>query len=284
MSPTSPEGPYPMSGQPVDFALILEAQRRIAPHALHTPMLQSAEGDLWLKCENRQRTGSFKVRGALNKILGLGDNNSRAGVVAASAGNHGQGVAYAASLRGLSATIVVPQSAVPRKVDAIEAMGGVAVKAPGGYAVAEQLALRLAHAQGAAWVSPYNDPQVVAGQGTVGIEVAEDLPLEDGLGWTVYVPAGGAGLVSGIGVALKHLAHRVRVVAVQPRTVPYLFAHFHGQDMSTVVEEPTLADGLAGAIEPGSITLSLVDEVVDDVALVEEEEILQAIVWSAQVI
>jgi threonine dehydratase len=263
---------------PVDLDRIRAAQRRIEGLVKRTPVLQA--GLLGLKCEQEQPTGSFKVRGALNKILGASPRDLAAGVVAASAGNHGLGVAYACKLRGSRATIVVPQDAVAAKVAGIVALGAEVVRAEGGYAEAESQGRQLAQAHGAFWVSPYNDAEVIAGQGTIGLELTEQLRSALGTpSGDVFVPVSGGGLISGIGIALKALAPDVRVVGVQPEASPYMYVHFKGGDMSQVVERPTIADGLAGAVEEGSITLDLVRAVVDDMRTVEEGAIREAIKW-----
>lgn len=267
-----------MSGERIDLQRIREARGRIAPHIEITPLQQAKELGLLLKLENRQRTGSFKVRGALARILALDEEERGRGVVAASAGNHGLGVALASRLVGVGATIVVPEHAVAAKVEAIRAYGASLLFAAGGYSEAESEGKRLAEARGAVWVSPYNDPEVIAGQGTIGLELVDQLAGQGlGASWEVFIPVSGGGLACGIGLVLKALAAGVRVVGVQPEACPYMHAHFHGGDLRTVVERPTLADGLAGAVEPGSITFDLLPRALDDVVLVSEEEILQAV-------
>jgi threonine dehydratase len=260
------------------------AGERIRPHVRVTAVRQAPELGLWVKCENRQFTGSFKLRGALNKILGLPVSSRREALVAASAGNHGLGVAWAARLRQVTATIVVPQGAVQAKVDAIRELGAHVLVAEGGYAQAEEQGKQLAQDTGAVWISPYNDLEVIAGQGTVGLEVAEQLELasEDGEGWQVSVPVGGGGLVCGVAAALKRLSPRVRLIGVQAANSPYLHACFHGADMNRVVERPTLADGLAGAVEAEAVTLEMVRALVDDCVLVDEPAIEDAIRWADQ--
>jgi threonine dehydratase len=260
---------------------VQQARLRIRPHVLRTPMRHLADEGVWLKCENRQRTGSFKLRGALNKILGLPEAEARKGVLAASAGNHGQGVAYAASLRGIEATVVVPADAVEAKVQAIRAMGARVITVAGGYSAAEAEALRMASRQDVTWVSPYNDCLVIAGQGTVGLEIVEDLVGARLEGPTsVYVPASGGGLLAGVAIALKAWAPHMRLVGVQPEACPYLYVHMHGGDMRAVQERPTIADGLSGAVERGSITLDILADLVEDIILVEEGAIEAAIRWA----
>lgn len=262
----------------VDVDRIRAAQRRIEGLVKRTPVLQA--GLLGLKCEHEQPTGSFKVRGALNKILGAAPRELAPGVVAASAGNHGLGVAFACKLRGIRATIVVPKDAVSAKVAGIVALGAEIVRAEGGYAEAELQGRQLAEARGAFWVSPYNDPEVIAGQGTIGLELADQLKSALGaVAGEVFVPVSGGGLISGIGIALKALAPDVRVIGVQPEASPFMYVHFKGGDMRRVVERPTIADGLAGAVEEGSVTLDIVRAVVDEMQTVSEQEIREAVKW-----
>lgn len=270
-----------MGSGEISLGQIRAAGVRIAPHIRHTALRTAGTKGLWLKCENRQVTGSFKVRGALNRLLRLTDEDAARGVVAASAGNHGMGVAYAARLRGCRATVVVPRGAIQKKVEGIRALGAEVRQVDGGYEAAEVEGLRLARERAAVWVSPYNDPAVVVGQGTIGIELADDLArINDRHGFLVYVPVGGGGMVSGIGVALRSALASTRVIGVQPANSPYLHEFVHGHDLGRIVERPTLADGLSGPVEAGSITYDLVRDVVDEMQLVSEEEIERAILWA----
>jgi threonine dehydratase len=192
-------------------------------------------------------------------------------------------VAYAARDLGIEARIVVPAAAVARKVDAIRALGATVISAAGGYAVAEAEGHRLAESLGAVWVSPYNDAAVIAGQGTLGLEIeAEWGPALRQGGAQVFVPVGGGGLAAGIGIALDAWRPRVRVMGVLPAHSAYLHAFFHHGSMQAVREDPTLADGLAGAIETDSITLELARTFVDDMLLVSEEEIRGALMWACR--
>ena len=267
----------------VDRLAVEAAGRRLEGRVRATPLIRDGESGVWLKCEQEQITGSFKLRGAFHRMLLLTEADRRSGVVAASAGNHGQGVAYAARALGIQAHIVVPATAVARKVDAIRALGAEVILAAGGYAVAEADGHRLAEASGAVWISPYNDSGVIAGQGTLGLEIeAEWGPsLREG-GARIFVPVGGGGLAAGIGVALDAWRPGVRVIGVLPEHSAYLHAFFHHGTMDDVVEQPTLADGLAGAIEDGSITLQLARSFVDDMMLVSEDEIRGAMAWACR--
>jgi threonine dehydratase len=259
----------------IPIAAIREAAGRIRTHIVRTPLTEDAEAHLWLKWENRQTTGSFKVRGALNKVLAQSEQARARGLVTASAGNHGQGVAQAARLLQAQARVFTYAHAVKEKVAAMRALGAEVVAVEGGYGEAEAAAIADAHASGRLWVSPYNDELVIAGQGTIAFEIVDELGhLERA---TVWVPAGGGGLAAGIGSAIRALRPRWDVVAAQSVASAYLHAHFHGQAMEGVSEQESLADGLAGPVEQGSLTLDLVREVVDDFVLVEEQAVAKMI-------
>jgi threonine dehydratase len=267
----------------VDRRAVEAAAHRLAGRIRPTPVIRDDETGVWLKCEQDQITGSFKLRGAFDRLLRLTEAERRSGVVAASAGNHGQGVAFAARALGIQARIVVPAAAVARKVEAMRRLGAEVILAAGGYAAAEAQGRQLAVAEGAVWVSPYNDAAVIAGQGTLGLEIetAWEPSLRAG-GAQVFVPVGGGGLAAGIGAALDAWRPGLRVIGVLPEHSAYLHAFFHHGSMGDVVEQPTLADGLAGAVEDGSITLGLVKAYVDDMRLVSEDEIREALAWACR--
>jgi len=270
-----------MSSLSVNRSLVEQAGLRLRAHVRRTPLLRDPPTGIWLKCEHQQLTGSFKLRGALNRCLQLTAAELGRGLVAASAGNHGQGVAYAARLLGARATIVVPADAIACKVEAIRTLGAEVRLVDGGYHAAEMEGERLASATGGVWLSPYNDPEVIAGQGTVGLEI-EGQWGEGQLGGPaeVYVPVGGGGLAAGIGAALDAFRPGVRVIGVLPEASPYLHRFFHTGSMAGVVETPTLADGLSGPVEEGSITFALVRRYVDDMLLVSEDDIRAAMKWA----
>ena len=281
MRSTRRGGPYGMSVPSVDRSLLEQARARLRQQVRLTPLICETTTGIWLKCENEQLTGSFKLRGALNRCLLLSPAELNQGLVAASAGNHGQGVAFAARLLDARATIVVPSDAIPCKVEAIRSLGADVQMVPGGYAAAEREGERLATATGGVWVSPYNDAEVIAGQGTVGLEILDEWGDENLRGPSeLYVPVGGGGLAVGIGAALDRCRPQVRVIGVLPEASPYLHAFFHTGSMAGVVERPTLADGLSGPVEASSITLSLVRRYVDDMTLVSEREIREAMRWA----
>ncbi len=259
----------------IPVAEIKAARERIAPHLRRTPLTFDPALRLWLKWESQQVTGSFKPRGALNKVLALQEGELRAGLVACSAGNHGQGVALAGRVLGARVTVFVSEKASPLKIEKMRALGAEVIPVHGGYAEAEAAALDDASTSGRIFVSPYNDRHVMAGGGTLALELLEEVTAR-----VVIIPAGGGGLLAGMGSALKQRDPTIRVIAVQSAASPFLYQAFHGGDPEAVVEEPSLADGLAGALEPGSETIPIMREVADDFMLVTEEEIARAIAYT----
>jgi threonine dehydratase len=237
------------------------ARARIAGHARVTPVYGSetlsrrAGRKVWLRAENLQRTGSFKVRGAVNKLSLLGDAERAAGVIAASAGNHGQAVAWAARELGLKATVVMPQDAPMAKVDATRSYGADAVLVGASFDDAMTEAKRRMDETGATFVHAFEDEQVIAGQGTIALELVEQLPDVE----TFLIPVGGGGLASGIAIALRALRPGVRLVGVQ--------AGKHGH---------TIADGI-DVKYPGELTMSILDDLLDDMVHVADDEIAEAI-------
>jgi threonine dehydratase len=241
----------------------LEAAReRIFGHVHLTPVYASESltrrtgRPVWLKAENLQRTGSFKIRGAVNKIASLSDAERAAGVIAASAGNHGQAVARAAREFGIPATIYMPQDAPMAKVDATRNYGGETVLAGAGFDEALSEALAQAAETGATFVHAFEDGVVIAGQGTIGLELADELPDAE----TFVVPIGGGGLAAGIAIGLRARRPGVRLVGVQA-----------GKGGGG-----TIADGIA-VKHPGELTMSILDDLLDDIVHVEDEEIADAI-------
>jgi threonine dehydratase len=244
------------------LADIEAARGRIASHVRLTPVYGSeslsrrAGRNVWLKAENLQRTGSFKIRGAANKIAGLSDAERTAGVIAASAGNHGQAVARAAREFGIHATVFMPQDAPMSKVEATRAYGANTVLTGAGFDESMTEALARAAETGATFVHAFEDPVVIAGQGTIGLELAAEL-LE---AQTFVLPIGGGGLAAGIAIALRALRPGVRLVGVQA-----------GKGGGG-----TIADGIA-VKHPGELTMSIIDDLLDDVVHVDDEEISDAI-------
>jgi threonine dehydratase len=263
---------------------LLEAAERIEPYITHTPLTYDPHNQIYLKWENHQVTGSFKARGAFNKVFSLSDGERQLGLVAASAGNHGQGVALAASRAGASAIVFASEHAVAAKVEAMRKLAADVRLVPGGYGEAELEGLEYARSSGATWVSPYNDAHVIAGQASAALESWEKLAQQPSMTW--IVPAGGGGLVAGVGVALESLASEAkkpaRLIAVQSEASPFLHDIYSHGSQSNSRELPSLADGLAGPVEPGSLTIPLVARLVDDFILVSEAEIAHAIAYCWQ--
>ena len=248
-----------------------EAQARISGSVHRTPTVSSRTlservgRPVILKCENLQKTGSFKVRGALNRILGLDDVARDRGVVTVSAGNHAQAVAWAAARTGVSATVVMPANASPTKVRASEGYGAEVIL-QGTVFEAFDLALEVAEDRGLTFLHAFDDPLIVAGQGTLGLEVLEDVPDVA----TVVVPVGGGGLISGIALAAANLAPRVRVVGVEPHGACAMWKSLESLD--------TVADGL-GAPMAGELNFEVVRRHVEDVVLVSDDEIREAMAF-----
>ncbi len=267
--------------QRADSVSLLDVQaaaRRIRPFVQRRPLerssrLSQASGaDVWLKLECFQLTGSFKLRGALNALLSLDDAARKRGVMTASAGNHGLGVARAADLTGLPAVVVVPETASLAKVELLRQTGCELILFGPDYDAAEAHAIELAQTRGITFVSAYDDPAVVAGGGTITLEILEERPETD----LLVVPAGGGGLISGVALAAKGLKPSIRVVGVQSTASPSLHAAFAAGRQVPVTVEDSLADGLSGNIAAGSITIDLARQHVDEVVLVLEAEIAAA--------
>lgn len=253
-------------------SLCHEAAGRISPHVRHTPVeyshaLSEVSGaEVYLKLENLQATGSFKLRGATNALLSLAAGAT--GVVAASSGNHGMAVAHAARVAGLYPLIFVPEGAAASKVEAIEALGAEIRRVEGDPVLAETAARIHADETGLPYLSPYNDPRVVAGQGTIGVELASDLDRVD----VLFASVGGGGLISGAGGYLKG-ARGTRVVACSPVNSAVMHESLRAGRVLDLPSLPTLSDGTAGGVEPGAITFDLCREIVDDSLTVSEDEI-----------
>ncbi len=252
------------------------AMARIRPTAIVTPITEDPQRGFFLKWENRQVTGSFKLRGALNKVVSLEDWERKRGLVTCSAGNHGQGVALAARQTGSEVIVFASDHAISAKVEAMRNLGADVRLVNGGYALAEKTARDYAAQHSMTFISPYNDGQVIAGQGTIGLELIDQIhnlaTVE-----SIYIPVGGGGLLSGIASAFAGLENRPRVVGVQSEASLYMHALFYSGTQDGVSETPSIADGLAGAVEEGSITIPLVQELADEIMPISEEEIERAI-------
>lgn len=230
------------------------------------------EGDIYLKTENLQVTGSFKLRGAYYKISQLTEEEKARGIIACSAGNHAQGVALAATKNGIPSTICMPDGAPISKVEATKRLGATVKLVKGGYDDAYEYACKLRDETGATFIHPFDDDEVIAGQGTIGLEILDQLADVD----AVLVPIGGGGLISGVAFAIKKLRPEVKVYGVQAAGAPSMLNSLkaHGQQALEMVS--TFADGIA-VKRPGNTTFRLVEEYVDAVVTVSEDEIAAAI-------
>ncbi len=245
---------------------------------LETPTLSSPsfsrmlDANIWLKAENLQRTGSFKIRGAMNALSQLSDRDRASGVVAASAGNHAQGVALGAAELGIDATVFMPETAAIPKVEATKAYGATVVLAGSNLAEATDHAMAHSASTGTALIHPYDDRDIIAGQGTLGLELHRQVGDVD----TVLIPIGGGGLISGSALALKHLRPSVRIVGVQSDGVPtYLMARAAGHP-AEIDPQPTIADGIAVS-RPSELCFSMIEEFVDDIVSVSDRQTTEAV-------
>jgi len=264
---------------PLTLKDIQDAQERLGGVVLRTPLILShtlsrlSGQEVYLKLENLQTTGSFKLRGAVNRLTLLKERGEGDRVVAASAGNHAQGVAYAAAHLGLKATIVMPQGASISKQMATQGYGAEVILHGQDLSQALERA-RALEAEGYVFIHPYDDPEVIAGQGTLGLEILEDLPEVN----TVVVPIGGGGLAAGVILALKESQPEVQVIGVQARQVPSLLAAFRQGGPTPVAAAPTLADGIRVPLI-GQLPFEILKQYLRDCALVEEQEIAAALLF-----
>jgi threonine dehydratase len=261
---------------PVTLADVEAAARRIAGAVVRTPTLASlvlsgrTGANVWLKLENLQHTGAYKERGALNKLLLLAPELRARGVIAASAGNHSQALAYHAGRLGVPVTIVMPASTPAIKVSQTESHGAEVILHGDMFDDAYAEALRLADERALTFVHPFDDLEVMAGQGTVALELLADAPEID----TLIVPIGGGGLISGIGVAAKALKPGIDLIGVQAELYPSMYAKFSRQPLPCAGD--TLAEGIA-VKAPGMLTSGVVNQLVDDIVLVTERQIENAV-------
>ena len=241
------------------------------PHLIVAPLI-NPECEIYLKPENLQYTGSFKLRGAYYKISQLSDEEKSHGVIACSAGNHAQGVALAATKSGISSLICLPENAPLSKVEATKGFGAEVCLVPGVYDDAYNKALELKEKHGYTFVHPFDDENVIAGQGTIGLEILNELDDLD----AVIVPIGGGGLIAGIAFAIKSLRPSVKVYGVQAAGAPSMYYSIKDGQIGTLESVSTIADGIA-VKRPGDLTYELVSKYVDDIATVTEDEICAAI-------
>ena len=254
------------------------AANRIASYIRETPLDYSpyfselTGANVYLKLENLQHTGSFKLRGAFNKLLSLSEEDREAGGVAASSGNHGAAIAYAMKKLGVAGTIFVPEQTSPTKVDAIKRAGGdVRFFGTDGLDT-ETHAREYAEQHGMVYLSPYNDPDVIAGQGTCGVEIAQQLSNTD----AIFIAVGGGGLISGVGSFLKSVNPSLTVVSCQPAASAVMTESVKAGKILDLPSDPTLSDGTAGGIEANAITFDICREVTDEFVVVSEEQIAEA--------
>jgi len=230
-------------------------------------------GEVYLKLENLQKTGAFKVRGAYYKIHKLSPEEKNKGVIAASAGNHAQGVAYAASAAGIKSTIVMPIFAPPSKIAATRSYGAEVILHGTIYDESYKKALEISNETGAVFIHPFDDPYVIAGNGTVGLEIINDMPDID----MVIVPVGGGGLISGIASIIKSMRNTVKVIGVEPEAAPKFNVSLKTGHITEIEAKRSLADGLLTK-KPGNLTFNIVSELVDDIVTVTEDEIAMSMV------
>jgi threonine dehydratase len=264
----------------VNIAGIRAAAALINGEIQRTPLTHDDSLQAILKWENQQVTGSFKARGAINALKCLSPRRMESGIVAVSAGNHGQGVALAAARAGIKAQVFLPQSASEVKAAAIWNLGAELHFVPGGYEQAEIAAIDYAREKQLPFISPYDDEAVVCGQGTIGLEMVEKIDLER---YTqVVVPVGGGGLIAGIGAVMRASHPRLRLIGAQAAGSPFMHALWHNNPQEEVVETIGLADGLEGMVAADSLTIPLVRQLVDDIVLISEEGIRAAIRYAWQ--
>lgn len=266
---------------PLDLAAIRTAHERIRPHIHRTPVLTSARLDtahgvsLFFKCENFQKVGAFKARGATNAIFSLDDSTARRGVATHSSGNHGAAVARAARLRGIPAHIVMPSNSSKVKASAVQGYGGRIVFCEPTQAARESACAQIMAETGATMIHPFENEQVMAGQGTAALEFIEDIPDLD----FILCPVGGGGLLCGTAVASKSIRSQTKVIAVEPANAADAAASFRAGRLMPLEKTDTIADGLRANI--GAPNFALIQRYIDDVVTVSEESIVAAMrtIW-----
>jgi len=239
---------------------------------IHSPTFSEiTESEVYLKAEFRQRTGSFKIRGAYFKIKSLSDEEKKHGVVAASAGNHAQGMAFASSLEKISCTIVMPKNASPAKVAATRGYGANVILEGTNYDESLAKAKEIAKETGATMIHAFDDPQIIAAHGVIGLEILDDLPDVD----EIYLPIGGGGLAAGILIAIKEKNPNVKVVGVQSKSFPSMYESLKKGSLTASGGARTIADGISVKI-PGQLTFDIISKLIDEIVLVDDTEITKA--------
>ncbi|WP_296647272.1 threonine ammonia-lyase [Romboutsia sp. 13368] len=260
---------------------IKNARETIKDIVKKTDILESAKlssmtgANVFYKCENLQKTGSFKLRGACNKIANLTDKEKSNGVIASSAGNHAQGVALGAKMTGIKATIVMPATAPLAKVTATKGYGAEVVLNGLVYDDAYAKAVELQKETGATFLHPFDDEYVIAGQGTIGLEILEQL---NGNVDTILCPIGGGGIIAGIAVAAKGINPNIKIVGVQTANIPSMHESMKNGEVTTAFKGTTIADGIA-VKTPGNLTFDIIKELVDEIIVIEEDEIAQGMLF-----
>ena len=239
---------------------------------IHSPTFSDlTNSEIYLKEEFRQKTGSFKIRGAYYKIKSLSEEEKKHGVVAASAGNHAQGVALASSLENISCTIVMPKNASPAKVSATRGYGANVILEGRNYDESYSKAKEIAKETGATIVQAFDDPQIIAAQGVIGLEILEDLPdVEE-----IYLPIGGGGLAAGTVIAIKEKNPNVKVIGVQSKSFPSMYESVKQNERKSTGGDRTIADGISVKM-PGEITFEIIKNLMDEIVLVDDDEITKA--------
>ena len=270
-----------MGSNIIDINHIKDAKKALKPLIKKTALKYShflssiCQGTIYLKLENNQLSHSFKIRGAFNKILKLTLEEKQKGIITCSSGNHGLATAIAAKKLNVAAKIVIPETTPRKKVDKIKKYN-VDLVLYGDYDEAEQKALELACKEGKTYISPYNDVDVIAGQGTIGLEILEEFPEVE----KVLAPVGGGGLCAGVAIAMKNKNRAIEVIGVQSEASPVMYESLRAGKILKSEElkiQSSLADGLSGGIEEGSVTFKVAQKNVDEIVLVKEETIKEAI-------
>ena len=264
----------------VDKQMLLQARERVSKHAYHTPLLTSrllserTGFDVRLKAESFQRTGSYKIRGPLNKFAGLSDEQRSRGVICSSAGNHSQGVALAAKIEGLRAVVVMAENATPSKIEATRSYGAEVVLHGQIWDEANAKALELVEAEGLTYVHPFDDLELIAGQGTLGMEILDDFPEVD----VIIVPIGGGGLISGVASAVNAFKPSVRVIGVESSDGAAMATSISKGELVKLDQVDTIIDGLR-VQQVGRNNFAIVKELVDQIVTLPDTDIFQAMLW-----
>jgi threonine dehydratase len=255
------------------------AEEKIRSHIRKTPLEYShflshlGNCHVFLKCENLQLTGSFKLRGAVNKLLSFSKEELERGLMTASSGNHGAAFAWLMEKFNLKGSIVLPETTAPTKIDSLKLFGVEIIQVGNDCIEAERFGRQTAQTRGLSYIPPYNDPHIIGGQGTIGIELTEQVSHLD----CVIVPVGGGGLIAGIAGYLKSINPDIEIWGCQPENSAVMHASVKAREILDLESKPTISDGSAGGIEPDSITFPVCQELVNDFILLTEKEIISAL-------